>query len=471
MKILRLQAENLKKLKVVDITPGEDPVVQITGRNGQGKTSVLDAILFALGGKDAIDAVPIRRGEREAKVEIDLGETLGVRDWTVTRTWDERQGTVLTVKNKYGQAQERRGDPSKLGPQATIDSLMARITMDPLAFVRLGATAPGRREQVRQLRDLVELPFDPDKVAAEQKQDYDRRRQVKQDADRLAAELGGMEPVPAGIPEQPVDVAALARQIEEAGENNRGVERRKAKHAELLRDADDHEAAAKGAEREIADARRKIALWEQEVDRERKVKLRKLKEADGLEIGEPVDAAALSQRVTDAERINGWVRRRVERRKKERELEALLGERDQLEAKLKEREAMRLKAFAEAKMPVDGLTFSEIGPEWRGLPLEQASGAEQLRVSMAVAMAANPRLRVLRIVDGSLLDDASLELVREEARARDFQVWIEGVDASGEVGFVLQEGEVVSTPASRAASGGRSAPRTRAKNRKKAVPA
>lgn len=473
MKILRLQAANLKRLKVVDITPGDDPVVHITGRNGQGKTSVLDSILFALGGKDQIDAVPIRRGEREARVEIDLGETLGVKDWTVVRTWDERQGTVLTVMNKYGQAQERRGDPNKLGPQATIDGLMAKITMDPLAFVRLGQTAPGRREQARQLRGMVDLPFDPEQVASEQKQDYDRRRQVKQECDRLAAELGGAEPIPAGIPEERIDVSALVREMEQAGEDNGKIERQKARHAELLRDADYREASAKDAERQIAEAKRQIAKWEKEVDANRKAKLAMQAEADALQLGKPVDAAVIVQRITDAERANAWVLRRKERRAKEKILDTLNQERAELDLRMKEREGMRLAAFADAKMPVEGLTFSDDGPEWHGLPLEQASGAEQLRVSMAVAMAANPKLRVLRIVDGSLLDEESLELVRQEAAARDFQIWIEGVDTSGQVGFVLQEGEVVSSPASRkAAKQGikqKTAPHTRAKKGKTAA--
>ena len=62
MKILKLTAENIKKLKVVEITP-QGNVVQITGRNGSGKSSTLDAIWWALAGKEAIQGKPIREGE------------------------------------------------------------------------------------------------------------------------------------------------------------------------------------------------------------------------------------------------------------------------------------------------------------------------------------------------------------------------------------------------------------------------
>src|SRR3989337_2937510 len=59
MKILKLTAENVKKLRAVEITPTGE-LVEVTGRNGAGKTSVLDAIWWALAGTKHIQAVPIR---------------------------------------------------------------------------------------------------------------------------------------------------------------------------------------------------------------------------------------------------------------------------------------------------------------------------------------------------------------------------------------------------------------------------
>ncbi len=448
MKILRLQAENIKKLKVVDITPTED-LVQITGRNGQGKTSVLDSILYALAGKDAIDAVPLRRGESQGKIVIDLGETLGIKDWTVTRTFSEREGTQLTLTNRFDKAVIRGGDKDKLGPQQTIGTFMAKITMDPLEFVRLGRDAKGRREQAEQLRRMVELPIDLEKLDREQGEDYDRRRHVKREMERLETTIEGQETIPEGVTAEPVDVGALAKELEKAGEHNRKIERQKSRRQEMLREAERIAAAFEGAMQDVAEMDRRIKELQKTIEDQRKLHRAKVDEAEALEVGKLADVGALTQKITDAERNNGWVRRRGERQKLEAERVRHAVELEQLQYRMAIRDEDRKNAFAEAKMPVDGLTFTADGVYWHGLPLEQASGAEQLRVSMAVAMAANPKLRVLRIVDGSLLDDESLDLIREEARRRDFQVWIEGVDTSGEVGFVLSEGEVVSTPQSR----------------------
>src|SRR5262245_51448409 len=72
LRIIELRAENLKRLVAVTITPKGD-LVQITGRNGQGKTSVLDSIWWALGGAKNIQGQPIRKGQERAFVSVKLG--------------------------------------------------------------------------------------------------------------------------------------------------------------------------------------------------------------------------------------------------------------------------------------------------------------------------------------------------------------------------------------------------------------
>lgn len=58
LRIVRLTAENIKKLRAVEIVPSGN-VVQITGPNGSGKTSVLDAIYYALAGAGAHPSRPV----------------------------------------------------------------------------------------------------------------------------------------------------------------------------------------------------------------------------------------------------------------------------------------------------------------------------------------------------------------------------------------------------------------------------
>jgi len=101
---------------------------------------------------------------------------------------------------------------------------------------------------------------------------------------------------------------------------------------------------------------------------------------------------------------------------------------------------------AAAELPLEGLglDLEENIVTFNDLPLDQASTAAQTRISTAIAMKANPTIRVIRIQDGSLLDAKSLALISKMADDEDYQIWIETVDTSGKVGVVLEDGLVVS---------------------------
>ena len=75
MKIVKLNAENVKKLVAVEITPSGE-IVTISGKNGAGKTSVLDSIWWALAGTSNIQAQPIRKGQNKARIRLDMGELI-----------------------------------------------------------------------------------------------------------------------------------------------------------------------------------------------------------------------------------------------------------------------------------------------------------------------------------------------------------------------------------------------------------
>jgi len=96
------------------------------------------------------------------------------------------------------------------------------------------------------------------------------------------------------------------------------------------------------------------------------------------------------------------------------------------------------------KMPDPKLGMTETEITYDGTPYSQISCSEQLKVAIKIAMALNPRLRVIRIADYSLLDAASKNMVEAMAKEFDFQVWAEEVDESGKVGFYIENGEIVS---------------------------
>ena len=101
-------------------------------------------------------------------------------------------------------------------------------------------------------------------------------------------------------------------------------------------------------------------------------------------------------------------------------------------------------ALAESNMPVEGLSVDEDGVIYNDLPLKDGTNhTKQLEVCIKIGMAMNPKLRVVLIREGSLLDDENLAMIAKMAAESDYQVWIERVDTSGKVGVVIEDGAVI----------------------------
>ncbi|WP_353268992.1 hypothetical protein, partial [Gemmatimonas sp.] len=173
--------------------------------------------------------------------------------------------------------------------------------------------------------------------------------------------------------------------------------------------------------------------------------------ADAIVIPEPTDLTPLEQRLEQAEAINAQHRAWADRIGAVALVEKLGIESQSFTDALTQREAERKAVIEAADLPIDGLGFGDDCLTYRGVRLDQASTAEQLRVSAAIAMALSPKLRVLIVREGSLLDSKSLDMLAEMAAAQDFCVLVEQVDESGDVGVYIEEGRVAAINGERVA--------------------
>jgi len=113
-----------------------------------------------------------------------------------------------------------------------------------------------------------------------------------------------------------------------------------------------------------------------------------------------------------------------------------------LTKRMKDIDKEKGRMIEEADIPVEGLSFNEEGIFINGIPFEQESSSKQLKVSMHMAMALNPKLRVLLVKDGSLLDKDSIKEIEKVAKENDFQMWVEKVGEDEEIGIIIEDGGV-----------------------------
>lgn len=402
MKIISLETTNYKRAKHVEIIP--DPngtLVIVAGKNGQGKSSVLDSIAAALGGANSkTTPKPIRDGEDRAEIVLET------EDLTVTRVFTP-SGSRLTLTSKDGAKYPKA--------QAKLDELVGKLSMDPLAFTLLDD-----KKQLAQLLDLVELPFDPEALEVERKQVFDERTAVNRRVKEFESALAQFGELPAELPSAEVSVAELLGEY-------RNLESAQQERARYMTDLNESTYKVEELERQLAAARKHLA---------------DVTEAIGHMSDYTADLEALRGKIDGAEETNRLVRKAQERGALAFQFEAAKGQANSLTAKLDQIAQTKADGLAAAQFPVDGLGFTEEGVTYQGVPFKQASSAEQIRVSMAMAIALNPTLRVIRIQDGSLLDADSLALVEETAREHDMQVWMEVVGDDIENAYTIVDGEV-----------------------------
>jgi DNA repair exonuclease SbcCD ATPase subunit len=422
MKIVALTAENIKKLRAVEIKPNGE-IVTIAGKNGAGKSSVLDSIWWALAGTSHIQAQPIRKGENKARIRLDLGELIVERRFT-------ESGSTLFVENAEGAR-----FPS---PQKMLDALLGELSFDPLAFARMEP-----RKQFDELRRVSKLEVDIDQLDALNRGDYAKRTDVNRDAKAKRAQAQAIA-VATDLPDAPLDESALLDEIQKAGEHNAQLEQRKARREQAQRDANDKKAEGIRLRSRAAELRAEADRLDKQasdVMAEAAAIEKKIDEAEALPA--PIDVAAIRVKLEHAKQVNAKIVARDRRQQIEKEAAVLEEQSRQLTLQMSAREEEKQRAIAAAQMPVDGLGFGDGVVTYNGVPLEQASSAEQLKVSLGIAMAANPKLRVIRIQDGSLLDDDSLAQIAAMAKDGGYQVWVEKVDTTGKIGVVIDDGMVV----------------------------
>lgn len=424
--IVSLKIENVKVVEAVEIRPDGNLVI-IGGQNGQGKTTTLDCVSYAMGGKRSICDEPLRKGAESGSIEMDLGRFI------VERTFDKNGTTKLVVRSHDGAKYS--------SPQDLLDELNGQLGFDPLAFSRMEA-----KEQARMLREL--LGIDTTMLDGERARIFDERTIINREGKALKARFLAMPHHP-DAPETRVDTVELARQLEESTASEQVVLDRSIE----LREMQEKWESVNNKQVEVGN---KISELVMQIDGLKIESARLHEKAEDFGKANPVlekkveeahaaviDKQPLMKAIETAGETNQQISENAARAAVQTELNAKRAAAEKNFARLEEIDAEKTKLMAAVEFPVDDLGFNDSGVTYQGVPFDQASSAEQLRVSVAIGIAMNPKLRVMLLRDGSLLDENNMRLISEMAEKNKMQIWLERVGTGDEVSVVIENGKVL----------------------------
>lgn len=408
MKIFKLTAENVKKIKAVEVTPSGNVVV-VEGRNANGKTSLLDCIAYALGGKKLLPEEPIRHGEEGASISIDLG------DYTVSRWWTANNKSYLKVEGKDGMKAS--------SPQKMLDDLIGNMSFDPMEFCNLDGN---KRSEI--LKEVSGISLDD--LESSYKKTYDERTIANRDLSRAKAQWESMKDVE--NPGETPSTAELLKKRQEAVDHNTQLE-------DIKRDVELQKSKLKAAEEEKI----KLLSRVQELDGIIKGTIERIEHSAKEAYVSPMTTDVIDSKLAQLESLQAQKRdfQLSQDYKKDYATQKKIAENlsKELEA-IKQEKAKRL---MEAKLPIPGLDFQGGDISFNGVEFSQISTAQRIKVSMAIAMALNPKIKIVRIMNGSLLDGDAMKEIESLAKRNDFQVWIERVsDSPTGNAIYIEDGEV-----------------------------
>lgn len=449
MKIISYEAHNVLGVKNIRFDMEGRHLFLVGGKNFQGKTSALTALVMTLCGKSGMGTkdyppIALRAGEKKGKVTIELTGSSELHENTgLTAELSLRRkasGVVVEEFRLLDSTGEEAPEPRK-----TLQRLFQLKAFDPLEFERM--KPKDKASCVQQM-----LGLDLSKYDKEHKEVFEERTICARDGKKLAAQLEGMTKHK-DAPKEEVKVADLMTEVEKLQAENKSradmeklADDLKFRQTDLAEDGEIilKEIAAlqeslKKKQEELEKTKEQIGVSEK-AEKEARKKVEDLPDRTA-------DIAAVKANIAKADETNRKVRDNIAYAKLEKEVKESRTNWKKLDDRLKEIADERSEEVSNADWPIEGMELQEDGLVWNGLPFEQASTSQRIMASVAVGMRLNPELKLLVCEHGSDLDSDTLDALDAMLKEHGYQMLVELVTRSKEdeerCAVVIADGEVV----------------------------
>lgn len=409
VKINSLELENVKRIKAVKLEPSPNGLTVIGGKNGQGKTSVLDSIAWALGG----DRYRPSAAQRDGSV---IPPTLHIT-----------LSNGLVVERKGKNADLKVIDPNgRKSGQQLLNEFISQLALDLPRFMEAN-----NKDKANILLQIIGVGDKLFELERREKELYNQRHAVGQIADqkrKFAAEMVFYPDAPAELVSaselirQQQDILARNAENQRKRENMRSIE---TKAESLQSDIDRLRAEMQRLESQLT-----TALADLEIARK-----------DALFLQDE-STAELEKNIAEIDEINVKVRANLDKEKAEDDTKEYAAQYNVLTAQLDDVREEKLALLNGAELPLPGLSVEDGELTYSGHKWDSVSGSDQLKIATAIARKINPQCGFV-LVDK--LEQMDIDTLRE------FGAWLEGeglqviatrVSTGDECSVIIEDGYV-----------------------------
>ena len=414
MKINKLEIENIKRVKAVKMEPAANGLTIIGGNNGEGKTSVLDAIAWALGGNKYKPSQPYREG---STIPPYLHVVMN-------------NGLVVERKGKNGNLTVTDPAGNKSGQQL-LDTFVEELAINLPKFLEASD-----KEKANVLLNIIGVGPQLAQLEQQEKSLYQERQTLGRIADQKQKYANEMPYYP-DAPAEPVSAAELIRQQQDILARN-GENQRKREQANELEKRVDY------LEKELSIAYGQAAEIEK--------KLEQLKEAynqacEDKEVAfhtaaqlQDESTAELEASIANVDEINRQVRANLDKDKAEEDAGNYRKQYEELTGQIEAVRRKKTDLLKNADLPLPGLTVEEGNLLYNGQRWDNMSGSERLKVSTAIVRKLNPECGFILMDKLEQMDTKTLEEFGKWLEAEGLQVIATRVSTGEECQLIIEDG-------------------------------
>ncbi|HEL2734595.1 TPA: AAA family ATPase [Streptococcus suis] len=405
--INRLEIENVKRIKAVKIEPSATGLTIVGGNNNQGKTSVLDAIAWALGGNKYKPSQAQREGSQ------------------VPPTLKIVMSNGLIVERKGKNASLKVIDPNgQKGGQQLLDSFVEELAINLPKFMD---STP--KEKAETLLQIIGVGNQLAELELKEKELYNNRHAIGVIADQKE-KFAKEQEYYLDAPKELVSVAELIQQQQAILAKNGENARKRQKVATIKMQYENAESAVDRLKQELAKAIDERDKFKQDLA---------IAQKDAMELHDE-STAEIEENIQQIDDINRKVRANLDKEKAEEDAKEIRQKYNALSVEIEDVRKQKRDLLTNADLPLEGLSVDDGELLYLGQRWDNMSGSQQLQVATAIVRKLKPECGFVLIDKLEQMDQVTLQEFGEWLKREGLQAIATRVSTGDECSIIITDG-------------------------------